>query len=83
LFVPVGGFFTIDAGDATRVCDQLKPKVIIPMHFKTAKCDYPISVVGDFVLRKQNVRETHSSEIEVNLEDLPTGTDIVLLEPSR
>ncbi len=83
LFVPVGGFFTIDAGDATRVCDQLKPKVIIPMHFKTPKCDYPISVVGDFVLSKQNVRETHSSEIEVNLEDLPTGTDIVLLEPSR
>ena len=83
LFVPVGGFFTIDAGDAGRVCDQLKPKVIIPMHFKTAKCDYPISVVDNFVLSKQNVREAHSSEIEISLEDLPAGTDIVLLEPSR
>src|SRR5512136_1846542 len=29
LFVPVGGFFTIDATVATRVCDQLKPRVTI------------------------------------------------------
>jgi L-ascorbate metabolism protein UlaG (beta-lactamase superfamily) len=83
LFVPVGGFYTIDADDATRVCDQLRPKVAIPMHFKTPKCDYPISVVGDFVVSKQNVRETHSSEIEMGIEDLPMGMDIVLLDPSR
>ena len=83
LFVPVGGFFTIDADDARRVCDQLRPKVTIPMHFRTPKCDYSIGVVGDFVVGKQNVRETGSSEIEISLEDLPTGADIVLLEPSR
>ncbi len=83
LFVPVGGFFTIDADDATRVCDQLRPKVTIPMHFKTPKCDYTIGVVDDFVVSKQNVRETHSSEIEIGLEDLPMDTDIVVLDPSR
>jgi L-ascorbate metabolism protein UlaG (beta-lactamase superfamily) len=34
--VPVGGFYTIDAAQATKVIDQLKPKmIVIPMHYKT------------------------------------------------
>ena len=34
LLIPVGGNYTIDAKVATQVCDRLKPKVIIPMHFR-------------------------------------------------
>lgn len=83
LFVPVGGFFTIDAGDASRVCDQLKVKVVIPMHFKTPKCDYSISTVDGFVLGKQNVREARASEVEISLGDLPADTEILLLQPCR
>ncbi len=36
VLVPVGGFYTIDAAQATKVIDQLKPKtIVIPMHYKT------------------------------------------------
>jgi L-ascorbate metabolism protein UlaG (beta-lactamase superfamily) len=36
VLVPVGGFFTIDAQQATRVIDQLRPRlVVVPMHYKT------------------------------------------------
>jgi L-ascorbate metabolism protein UlaG (beta-lactamase superfamily) len=82
LFVPVGGFFTIDAAVANQVCDQLKPKVIIPMHFKTSKCAYPIARVEDFLEGKKNVRKTMASEVEFQREELPTATEIVLLQPA-
>jgi L-ascorbate metabolism protein UlaG (beta-lactamase superfamily) len=36
LLVPVGGTFTVDARAATRVVEQLRPRLmVIPMHYKT------------------------------------------------
>ncbi len=82
LFVPVGGFFTIDASVASQVCDQLKPKIVIPMHFKTPKCAYSIDGVEDFLKGKKNVRKVGGSEIEFEREKLPAATEIVLLQPA-
>jgi len=82
LFVPVGGFFTIDASAASQVCDQLVPKVIIPMHFKTPKCAYPIAGVNDFLKGKKNVRRIENSEVDFEVEKLRATTEIVLLRPA-
>jgi len=80
LFVPTGGFYTIDAASASTVCDQLRPKVIIPMHFKTPKCDFPITGVEDFIHGKRNVKKMDSSQIEFKFEELPVATEIVVLK---
>jgi L-ascorbate metabolism protein UlaG (beta-lactamase superfamily) len=82
LFVPVGGFFTIDASAASQVCDQLEPKVVIPMHYKTPKCTYPIAGVDDFLKGRKNVRRVDNSEVEFEFETLPTTTEIVILQPA-
>jgi len=82
LFIPVGGFFTIDAANASQVCDQLRPEVIIPMHFKTPNCAYPIASVDDFLRGKNNVREVGSSEAEFELDKLPSTSEIVVLKPA-
>jgi L-ascorbate metabolism protein UlaG (beta-lactamase superfamily) len=82
LFIPVGGFYTIDAPVASQVCDQLKPKVVIPMHFKTPRCAYPIAGVEDFLKGKKNVRKVGDSEAEFERERLPVATEIVLLQPA-
>ena len=82
LFVPVGGFFTIDAPVASQVCDQLKPKIVIPMHFKTPKCAYPIAGVDDFLEGKKNVKHVGGSEVGFEREKLPTASEIVLLQPA-
>lgn len=34
LLIPVGGYFTVDAEEAKRIADRLKPRVIIPMHYR-------------------------------------------------
>ena len=82
LFIPVGGFFTIDADEATQVCAQLRPKVIIPMHFKTPKCAYPISDVNNFLKGKENVTKWDTSEIEFRAEKLPAESEIIVLMPA-
>ncbi len=82
LLIPVGGFFTIDAETATQVCGQLKPKVIIPMHFKNDRCDFPISGVDEFLRGKSNVKKLDTSEVEFQAGKLPPATEILVLQPA-
>ena len=39
LLVPIGGFYTIDTGAAIQVIERVKPRIAIPMHFKTPCLD--------------------------------------------
>ena len=82
LLIPVGGFFTIDAATATGVCDQLKPAVIIPMHFKNDKCKLPINGVEEFLRGKPNVSRLATSEVEFKSAELPASAQIMVLPPA-
>ncbi len=80
LMVPVGGTFTVDAAAATKVCEQLKPRIILPMHYKTEKIDLPIGGVDDFLKGKSNVKRVDGSEIEVKAGKLPASAQIMVLK---
>jgi len=80
LLVPVGGNFTIDAEVATEVCSKLAPRVIIPMHFKNDKCDFPITGVDEFLQGKKNVTLLDTSEAEFKAGELPASTQIVVFK---
>lgn len=80
LLIPVGGYFTIDPKEATRVAEQIKPKAAIPMHFKTGKCGFPIAPVEDFLKGKVNVKRPKSSEVSFDKLSLPQQMEIVVLE---
>ncbi len=82
LLIPVGGHFTIDAGQATQVMQSLGPRITIPMHFKTPRVDFPIAGVDDFLAGKGNVRRPGGSETEVAADSLPAQPEVVALEPS-
>jgi L-ascorbate metabolism protein UlaG (beta-lactamase superfamily) len=82
LFVPVGGFFTIDARAATEICDRIKPRVVVPMHFKTDKSLPELAAVEDFIHGKADVDRLDSSEIEFKGAELTTGTKIIALTPA-
>jgi len=80
LFLPVGGFFTIDAETATEVMNAIKPVVTVPMHYKTDKCRFPIAPVEHFTRGKKNVRMLKNFEMSVNKESLPREPEIVVFE---
>lgn len=50
LMIPVGGVYTLDAAAAKAVCEQLKPTVIIPMHYRCGNVGLQnIAPVDDFL----------------------------------
>lgn len=78
LMVPVGGFYTIDPGEAVKVADQIKPRYILPMHYKTGYIDFPISPADEFLKNYPGHRVER--ELQVTAGDLPTNPQVVLLE---
>jgi L-ascorbate metabolism protein UlaG (beta-lactamase superfamily) len=84
LFIPVGGYYTIDAAMASQVVSQLNPKIIIPMHYKTERMtSTPLATVDDFLKGKNNVIRQDTSVIEIMPAELPAEAQIVVLKPSR
>ena len=50
LLIPVGGYYTIDAVTAVKICEAARPKRIIPMHYRTDISGYPeLAMVNEFV----------------------------------
>ncbi len=82
LLVPVGGFFTIDARTAQMVAEQVRARVIIPMHYKTDKMNLPIAGIDEFLKDKDNVIRVDGSEVEFTRAELPTSPQIMVLQPS-
>jgi len=85
LFVPTGGFYTIDAPTASKVVSSLNPKVVIPMHYKTAFLgeNFPIAGVDEFIKRKENVVKVDKGSASFTKESLPEKTTIYVLEYKR
>ncbi len=83
LLIPVGGNFTIDAAVASRVCQKLAPKVVIPMHFKNDRCPgFPVAGVEDFTRGRQQVTVSPGSEVELKKEQFAATTETVVLRPA-
>ena len=65
-----------------RVTDQLKPRIVIPMHYKTPQCAFPIEEVDSFLKGKSKVKKIGDSTVEIDQDSLPDPTEIVVLEPA-
>jgi L-ascorbate metabolism protein UlaG (beta-lactamase superfamily) len=81
LMIPVGGYYTIDAEKAWKVIDQLKPKVVIPMHYFTEGSKINVlAPVDDFIRSKTRVRHTGHDETAITKEGLPKETEVWIPE---
>jgi L-ascorbate metabolism protein UlaG (beta-lactamase superfamily) len=86
LFIPVGGFYTFEPPVAVRVSDRLKPRVVVPMHFLTAKVDTATfgGIIGpdEFLKGKSGVSRSNASEVEFKAGTLGPSTRYVVLTPA-
>lgn len=72
LFIPVGGYYTIDDQVAALVVSVLKPRVTIPMHYRGDGFGYDeISTVKAFTDLVGNVKLLDTNEIEVTQDTSP------------
>ncbi len=81
LLLPVGGYFTADEKTVDQIIGVLDPRLVIPMHFKTAGCDFPIAPVDDFLKGRQGVARSGSSQVSLKAGEIPEG--ILVLEPAN
>ena len=79
LFVPVGGKYTIDYLSARQVANQLRPSVVIPMHYKTSMCTIDIDDVNNFIDTVQDCKIHMLNDHEANLMPANLGDDRVLV----
>jgi L-ascorbate metabolism protein UlaG (beta-lactamase superfamily) len=77
LLIPVGSVYTINANQATKVVEQLSPKIVFPMHYKTDVLNIGLAGVDDFLAGKDNVEKVNGNTFVVK--ELPDKTKIVVL----
>lgn len=82
LFLPVGGYYTLSQREALRVINQLNPKIVIPMHYKTEYTEnWPIASLDEFLKLVKNFKvvKLESSTLKISKDKLPKTTEIWVL----
>jgi L-ascorbate metabolism protein UlaG (beta-lactamase superfamily) len=83
LFLPVGGVSTIGGLMAAEIVRRLTPKVAIPMHYKTAVLTKELEPVDKF-LKEVGIKEKISQpKLSVSRSNLPTSTQVIILDYTR
>jgi L-ascorbate metabolism protein UlaG (beta-lactamase superfamily) len=78
LMVPVGSVYTIDAVGADKVIGQLNPKLVFPMHYKTAALKIALDPLDKFIAGKKNVMAVKGNEYTID--KLPKTREIIVLD---
>lgn len=79
LMIPVGGVYTINGKEAARDVKIIKPKIAIPMHYKTPHCAFEIDTVEPF-LEDMDIVRRKGSTIELSAATLPRDTEAWAME---
>ncbi|MEB3774049.1 MAG: MBL fold metallo-hydrolase [Desulfurococcales archaeon] len=82
LMIPVGGTYTIDAQDAWRIIEEVKPRVAIPMHYWVKGLTLPIDPLDRLlnIVKIPRIR-VESSRVTLTRDTLPSKTSLLILEP--
>ncbi len=82
LFLPVGGGYTIDGKLGVKVVQQIEPKVVIPMHYRTPALrllGFKFKKVDSF-LKEYGKDYEYKSELIINEETIDDVSDVVILD---
>jgi L-ascorbate metabolism protein UlaG (beta-lactamase superfamily) len=81
LLIPVGGTFTLDGRQATRVVEQLRPRVmVVPMHYKTdAVTIKELEPLEPFLEGKVNIRREKTPTVALSPLKARPAAEIVVL----
>ena len=78
LLQTIGGVYTIGPEGAKKVIEQLKPKIVIPMHFW-----YSYGVLERFIDGPYKVRSHNNNLFTISKDTLPPVTEIIILKVVR
>jgi L-ascorbate metabolism protein UlaG (beta-lactamase superfamily) len=70
--------YTIDAASATQVVDSLKPRLVLPMHYKTPQVQINLQPVDAFLTGK-TVERVAGNQVTLSPQTLPQSTTVLVL----
>ncbi len=77
LLIPVGGVFSIDGRQAKEIMSHLRPRITVPMHYKTpVTAAWPIEDESAFLKGLKNVRRLDTLTVSLAPETLPIQPEI-------
>lgn len=72
LMIPVGGYYTIDARTAAALVREIRPRVVIPMHYRGATFGFDVlAEAEDFIALSDNVRRLGTNVLALPVDDAP------------
>ncbi len=77
VMIPVGGIYTVGPKEAWKIVEQLNPKIVLPMHYKTPFLKFDLLPVYKFLEGREY---TEKNELEINTHPLPEKTQIIVLK---
>ena len=77
LLVPVGGTFSIDGRQAKEIMSRLRPRITVPIHYKTpVTAAWPIEDESAFLEGLENVRRLDTLTVSLTPETLPAQPEV-------
>jgi L-ascorbate metabolism protein UlaG (beta-lactamase superfamily) len=87
LMIPVGGYYTIDGKQAVAIVEQLRPRVILPMHYRTPALNadlqsklHPLDEFLSAMKGKAQVINPGSKSLSFTRSSLPAKPTIYVLK---
>ncbi len=59
LLIPVGGFYTVDGAGAKRICESVRPRCVVPMHYRFGSYGFANIGTADTFLSLWKPEEIH------------------------
>ena len=78
IFIPVGGFYTIDAMTAKAIVEKISPRIVFPMHYKTPVLDFPIALKEAYLKLISSYRKVDSTELQLTNTDFKVKQTIIM-----
>ncbi|MEG1547977.1 MAG: MBL fold metallo-hydrolase [Clostridia bacterium] len=78
LLTPIGGVYTIDHNQAIDLANMLKPKVVIPMHYKTPDVIYKLGGLLPFLNAAKDCAIHRLRQCEATLTKESLGNDRII-----
>ncbi len=82
LMIPVGGTYTIGPKEASRIINQIEPRIIIPMHYQIPKLKYKFEGLEKFLKIMGIKNLEHLNKLSIKKRDISEEkTKVVVLNP--
>ena len=73
----MGGYYTIDASQAQELAEELKPRIVVPMHYRSDTFGYEvIARLEDFLALRSDVVRYPGNALEIT-PHTPTQTAVL------